>query len=753
MNVVKLKPSTDRPRDESHNWFLNKGAIFNQTKVGNSVVLKVGERVVAQFHAYATLAEIGNGLNENRDAKSPDVAAWVVGQKGVETLCPGFLSPNDFLAGKERPQVESKPTPEPKVEPTTPKAKPAAKVEPATAKNTTADVPEVQAGDDAEGASEVEHGGGDVGDGNAKADQTEISIPAEKRPCFRVFDKSTYVAEHEWLSAGVYYFTTSKTKDEVICKVIRVCSPLHVDAIASDDQGNNYGRVLRFITPRNKWRTWAMPMELLAGSGDGLREELLSMGVIINSDARPQLTKYLTDEKPSRHVQCATQVGWCRDSFVLPDGVIGPQAGSIIFQSGERVQAEYGERGTLEGWQKEVAAYATGNPVLTMALSAAFVGPLLDKVGAESGGIHMVGHSSTGKSSVLKAAASVWGGPKHVRSWNSTANGMEGVAALFNDSLLPLDEISECAAKDIDRIIYAIANGVGRQRASRSGAARSVTRWRCFVLSSGERMVPTEMATAGLKAKAGQLVRLIDLPIARQHGIWDDLHNLPSGAALSDAIKDSLAKHHGKAGRAFLERLTVDARKWPEALAELINGEAFAAVDDSDGQAKRVAGRFALIALAGEVASEYGVTGWQAGEATQAAAIMFQTWRAQHQTGNAELAQILEQVAAFIDRHGDSRFSEIGTMDRTMDRATVVHNRAGWWEYNDDGDGRIYWFTPDGFREAIKGYDFNDACDVLEAAGALLPDKKGERWRQKKIDGENARRYAIWSARIRAEVT
>jgi putative DNA primase/helicase len=666
---------------------------------------------------------------------------------------PSEPEPDDAAAAPSAEEIdrvaggtaEAKPEPEPwdkdevekLIRPQKAAAKPkrAPKVEPASAATPDADEDEI-AGDD-----------GDIDDDDAsEGDGGEISIPAEKRPCFRVFDKWTYVLEHEKLGPGVYYFTSKAEKDEVICKLMRVCSPLHVDAIASDDQGNNYGRVLRFITSKKTWRTWAMPMELLAGSADVLREELFGMGVIIHPEARALLTKYLTEERPSRHVRCATQVGWCFNSFALPDVVIGPQAAGVIFQSGERVQAEYGLRGTLEGWQKQVSARAIGNPVLMMALSTAFVGPLLDKVGAESGGIHMVGHSSTGKSSVLKAAASVWGGPQHVRSWNSTANGMEGVAALFNDGLLPLDEISECAAKDIDRIIYAIANGVGRQRASRSGSARSVTRWRCFVLSSGERMVPTAMATAGIEAKAGQLVRLIDLPVLRQHGVWDDLQDLPSGGALSDAVKDGVAKHHGTAGREFLKRLTFDNRKWPEAYADLRDAEEFAVVDDGDGQAKRVAKRFVLIALAGEVATEYGVTGWSAGEATHAAAIMFQTWCAQRQHGNAELAQIVEQVAAFIDRHGGSRFSEIGTMDR----ATVVRDRAGWWEYDDDGDGKIYWFTRDGLREATKGHDFDNACDVLEVAGALLLSDKGERARQKKIDGDNARRYAIWSARIRA---
>jgi putative DNA primase/helicase len=84
----------------------------------------------------------------------------------------------------------------------------------------------------------------------------------------------------------------------------------------------------------------------------------------------------------------------------------------------------------------------------------------------------------------------------HIRSWNSTANGMEGVAALFNDNLLPLDEISQCSPHDISKIVCALANGVGKQRANRTGAARNVVQWACTVLSSGERTITTELASA-----------------------------------------------------------------------------------------------------------------------------------------------------------------------------------------------------------------------------------------------------------------
>jgi len=59
---------------------------------------------------------------------------------------------------------------------------------------------------------------------------------------------------------------------------------------------------------------------------------------------------------------------------------------------------------------------------------------------------------------------------------------MEGVSAMFNDGLLALDEISECDPKEVGAIVYSLGNGRGKQRASRSGNARGIKRWRCFVL-------------------------------------------------------------------------------------------------------------------------------------------------------------------------------------------------------------------------------------------------------------------------------
>lgn len=554
--------------------------------------------------------------------------------------------------------------------------------------------------------------------------------PADnERPAFRVFDE-VWKADGKTHPPGVWYFGSKPAKGDSPPTLWnqRICSPLHVKAVTYDGQDNNFGRELWFRTTTCNWRAWAMPMEMLAGDGAALRGELLSMGVEIDPTptARNLLAIYLQATPPERRKRCALQTGWNGNSFVLPDVVIGTESDRVIFQSGECGHDEHTVGGTLEGWQSEIAARAVNNPMLVIAIAAAFAGPILKPCNAESGGIHLVGDSSIGKTTGTDAACSTWGGLNFRRSWRATANGMEGAAARFNDCLLALDDISEADPKEVGAIIYSLGNGVGKQRAQKSGSARGVTRWRSFVLSNGERTIATTMAEGGHKAKAGQGVRMLDIPSARRFGILDELHNFPDGAAFSDAIKKSATKHHGHAGRAFLEKLTRDTQDFP-ALLERIKALKEFAADGAEGQDKRAAARFALLAMAGELATEYGITGWPEGEAIKAAEIGFTAWRSIRGKGNDERRKILEQVSGFIERHGDGRFSDADNAAEIQ-----VRDRAGWWR--DSIGERLYLFTADGLKEALKGYDLKRALDTLQEAGALpAPGTDGKRARLERI--------------------
>ncbi|MBX3678547.1 MAG: DUF927 domain-containing protein [Rhodocyclaceae bacterium] len=568
-------------------------------------------------------------------------------------------------------------------------------------------------------------------------------MPENERPCFRVYDGWTLLDTGRKLRPGVWHhaMNTPKGGGDPVPVDTWICGPLHIEAQTFDSTENNFGRLLRFKNTAGRWRTWAMPMELLKGDGSDLRGELLAMGLALDPIARQMLARYLQERTPQKGVRCALQVGWCGNVFVLPDAVIGPNAVGVIFQSGERSHDEHGQTGTLDGWQAEIASRAVSNPLFLLALSAAFSGPLLKLTHTEGGGLHFVGDSSTGKTTILEAACSVWGGPDYRRSWRATANGMEGAAVLFNDCLLALDEISECDPREVGAIVYALGNGRGKQRASRTGAARSVTQWRSFIVSTGERTIGTTMMEGGQRTKAGQAVRLLDIPAARPFGCFDELHGMETGTALSDAIKRAAGQQHGRAGRAFLDRLTHDERD----LAGLLERfKALAAFNppDAEGQDKRAASRFALLALAGELATEYGITAWPEGAAMDAAAIGFHAWRSMRGSGNEERRQILDKLAGFLERHGDSRFS-----DWKADGATI-RDRAGWWRLDDAG-GRLYLFTAEGLREALKGFDFKRALDVLEAANVIPKAKPGgERSRTERIGGRTVRVHHVMADAI-----
>ena len=145
-----------------------------------------------------------------------------------------------------------------------------------------------------------------------------------------------------------------------------------------------------------------------------------------------------------------------------------------------------------------------------------------------------------------------------------------------------------------------------------------------------------------------------------------------------------------------------------------------------------------MIGLGGELATEYGVTGWPVGAAVNAAAYAFKLWQGGRGKGNDERRQIAERVRSFIERHGDARFSRADFTSETQH----VRDRAGWWRSKDDE--REYLFTADGMREALKSFDFKRALDVLQELGALpAPLPEGKRSRFFRVGGMGVRLYPI----------
>ncbi len=571
---------------------------------------------------------------------------------------------------------------------------------------------------------------GSPGENPRGTEGTAKPKPPVDRPGFAVHERLTAYGP-----SGLYWHGLKDGTDTAPPKETDqwICSPLHADGMTCSDKDTEHGLLLRFQNAAGRWREWSMPMGLLKGSGEELRGELLTLGVRIDPASHRLLNSYLMSRYPKRRVLAATATGWHAGGtvFVLPNRVIG--TGDVRFQSEHAQHDEFATAGTLDGWQREIAARCVGNPMLTLAVSAALAGPLLTKVHRMGGGFHLFNDSSTGKTTGLACGASVWGGPGFIRTWRATANGLEGIAAALNDTALILDEISEADPRELGAVIYAIGNGTGKSRASRTGGARAVRRWRVMLLSSGERTLGATMTEGGKRTKAGQEARLMDIPCARRFGLFDDLHDFPNGRALSDALRTAAAAHHGQAGPAFIERLVSDSGDVGEALAAMQARPEFAADTSLEG---RAAGAFALTALAGELATDYGITGWPQGEALAAAATAYQAWKAHRGKGHTETRQILEAIGDFVARHGDARFSHVLSGD-----GPLIRDRAGW--YRDAEETRVYLFTPAGLKEAAAGFDFRRVLDALDGEGWIAERDDGRRSKKVKVQGQSKSLYAI----------
>jgi putative DNA primase/helicase len=529
-----------------------------------------------------------------------------------------------------------------------------------------------------------------------------------------------------------------------------ICAWLDVAAKTRDSKSAEWGRLLRWRDDDGSVHQWAVPLQLLQSDGIEMRRELARMGLTMSPSkaARDLLAKYVQFWPVKSRARCVDRLGWHGSIYVTPSGSVGQEDEVVVFQNAHAIEPAFSSAGTAQEWRESVGRLAAGNSRLVFALSVAFAGPLADVAGEESGGFHFRGASSSGKTTALKVSASVWGNPAaYPRLWRATANGLEGLAALHNDGLLILDELSQIDPKEAGEAAYLLANGQGKARASRDGTARQSARWVLLFLSAGEESLTALMARAGRKANAGQEIRLadIDADAGAGMGAFEVLHDYTTPAALALAVKDAAMRNHGAVGREWLGFIVSDRATLAETIAhgitQFVND---AAPHDAAGQVLRVARRFALVAVAGELASHFGLTGWINGEAMRAAHKCFAAWLDSFGgSDNREERNILAQVRAYFETHGASRFEDIKA---TQDQRIL--NRAGFYRTAVNGEREFLVLSETFKREVCNGFDIKTATRVLVTAGWINPGKDGKTTQKPRVPGLGTPRCYVFTSKM-----
>jgi putative DNA primase/helicase len=548
---------------------------------------------------------------------------------------------------------------------------------------------------------------------------------------------------------GVFF--VPKDNQGNILPEIFICSRIDVLARTRDVNDCAHGQLLRFKDRDDVTHSWVLPMDALASDGADYRRSLLNMGVIIGSNrkAREKLTEYLTYFLPKDTALCIDRTGWHDGSFIFPDEVIGEEKEEkIIFQNMAHNTEGFKTKGTLKEWQENIAKYCMGNSRLILAVSAAFAAPLLKQLGEESGGFHFNGASSTGKTTALKIAVSVWGDKKRLQTWRSTSNGLESVAARHNDSLLSIDEMSQVDPKEAGEIAYMLANGSGKNRCKKDGSLQNRATWQLLFLSSGEVGLVEHILQAGKKARAGQQVRFLDIPAdaGKGYGLFENLHGFSNGSEFARHLDNNIQLYHGLPIRKFLKKLTEKNTK-DFIKRTVIDFFSKLEIDaDSDGQVKRAANRFALLAGAGELATTLGITGWRESEVTESIKRCFKDW-VSNRGGivSAEEINALKQIRGFFQVSFPSRFINCdgvdGTTNKNIKKAGFYGRKAGELFFHVETEIFV--------EEICKGLNSRSVAQFCIKSKWLTPDKDGKSSQlQHAPDSKKSRRFYCFNSSV-----
>lgn len=346
--------------------------------------------------------------------------------------------------------------------------------------------------------------------------------------------------------------------------------------------------------------------------------ELAGVGAPVTSITARPLVAYLESFEARNldaipHARLTRRLGWQGD-----DGFLW---GSTLVRAGERVEIKatdprewtkdhlifvaegsgedqlrhgYRQEGSLEGW-RAAAALVAGytRPLITM--YSAFVPPLLDVLRAPNFIVDLSNRTSTGKTTTLRLAASVWGNPDEksadsvLGTWDLTQVFLERSSAFASGLPLILDDTKRARRPgDIAKMLYTVASGKGRGRGTVGGVARS-TSWRTVLISNGEAPITSFSQDDGARMR---VVSLRGQPFGEKSRETERLvHQINRG----------VCSNFGHAGPTFVAWLQAQRDRWDSFREEYRDAVEKTLADAGDEE--QDAGRLAEYACAIEMAA------------------------------------------------------------------------------------------------------------------------------------------------------
>lgn len=424
-----------------------------------------------------------------------------------------------------------------------------------------------------------------------------------------------------------------------------------------------------------------------------------------------------------------------------------PACGTIYFQGAdagdEQIAAAYHACGTFAGWKAAIEP-ALACPVVRLNLLASLSAPLLAVLadeGARNYTVDTCGVTSTGKTTVLRIAASIWGSPREdsrasvLTSWSTTRVGAERRAGLVNGLPIIRDDTKLARRpEDVSQVIYDVTEGRSRDRGTVKGLDRTTT-FSTVMLISGEARAVSFSGDGGTRAR---VLTSWCLPFGKAD---------KETAALVTQLNLGMARHYGHAGPAFV-RFLLDHRAawepWRARYQEL--RQYYSERAQGDSIAGRLSDAFALIELTGELAA-------QALEIPQLSespiAPLWETLTAEAKEGDRamEALRFVWDYACAHEAEFYGRSDGFGQHDGRPNQP--LHGWLGQWSRQHTGRGawRLIGYIPDRLKEILAkaGFEYDAVVSTWKDRDWLwiAPSDKSGKYCQVTIGQERPRVVAI----------
>ncbi|WP_239733687.1 DUF927 domain-containing protein [Mammaliicoccus sp. M-M49] len=314
---------------------------------------------------------------------------------------------------------------------------------------------------------------------------------------------------------------------------------------------------------------------------------LSGKGLDVDSNNRSELVQFISmfmrlNNLPTN--KTVSRLGHVRGHFIHP--LIDSDVELIIHEEGyKRLANAFKTKGTLQDYSDTVFKQVKDSPMAMMFVYASLGSILLHDFNVEPFIIDLSGKTSTGKTTALKVAGSVWGTDDLRSEWNTTKVSVERKASMMNSFPLIYDDTRKAPVYQLADIVYQFSGGRSKGRGN-IHSIDSESTWQNILISTGE----TSIVEYG-QEKAGISARVITL---QDNPFNDDVD-------LRD-LYDGLENNFGHLGLAFIDQYNKHKLEYKESF----KGHEKLFIDKAEDNEimQRLGRAFALLQTAAEILND-----------------------------------------------------------------------------------------------------------------------------------------------------